>query len=485
GAPARAAAQGRRGLLPERTGRRGRVRRRGRGCARVVVRRARLPRRRLRRDPARNPAPLAARQGPAPPARDREPRVPPPPEPLPQRARPAHRDGALQRARHPPARAAQAARRDGRLHGARQERQPAGRDGAAAPPLRRRRLGRLLLSVGAQHPRLRAARGARAPAAAVSPDLRGRRLRDLLVLPAAVRLRAGRRVGALQPPERDVGRGAVLRERRVHEPQGHRARLDHAPPRRPAARPAARQDGGIDRRQGHDRAGGDDRHLPAAADRARSARARGRDVPALVAAAVVVTPAAARALLAGLVDYAGLFPPAALGMEAAVAEYARWRRAPEAFMLGRFIAPAGRLVELGRAAETLLPEPGAGEPWHLSALLGADLHGDGARVASWNLSHSGRATVDSVGLKAASPQEARPRPGAVPPGPAAFVALPLPSALPALLAVLKQRGARAKLRTGGVVPEAIPEPGDVARFIVACAAAGVAFKTTARLPHPG
>ena len=33
-----------------------------------------------------------------------------------------------------------------------------------------------------------------------------------------------------------------------------------------------------------------------------------------------------------------------------------------------------------------------------------------------------------------------------------------------------QRGARAKVRTGGVVPEAIPEPAALARFIAACAA---------------
>ena len=197
-----------------------------------------------------------------------------------------------------------------------------------------------------------------------------------------------------------------------------------------------------------------------------------------------MTPAAARALLAGLVDYAGLFPPAALDMDAAVAEYTRWRRAPEAFMLGRFVAPASRLVELGRAAEASLPWPGAGEPWRVSALLGADLHGDTARVASWNVSHSGRAAVDTVELRAASPEEAEAALDALPPGLTAFVELPLVSDLGPLLAALKRRGARAKLRTGGVVPEAIPEPGDVARFIVACAAAGVPFKATAGLHHP-
>jgi hypothetical protein len=197
-----------------------------------------------------------------------------------------------------------------------------------------------------------------------------------------------------------------------------------------------------------------------------------------------VTSASARALLAGLVDYAGLFPPAGLAMDAAVAEYARWRRSPEAWMLGRFVAPAARLVELGRAADMLMPEPGAGEPWRVSALLGADVHGDTARVQSWNVSHSGRAAVDCVEFKAASPQEADAALDALPPGLAAFVELPLGEDLRELLGALKRRGARAKARTGGVLPEAIPAPGDVARFIVACAAAGVPFKATAGLHHP-
>ncbi len=192
---------------------------------------------------------------------------------------------------------------------------------------------------------------------------------------------------------------------------------------------------------------------------------------------------AARALFEGLVDYAGLFPPAALEMDAAVAEYARWRRAPEGFMLGRFVAPASRLVELGRAAEAALPEPGAGDPWRVSALVGADLRGDAARVASWNVSHAGRAAVDCVELKAASVEEMLSALEAVPPGLAAYVELPPSADLEPWLAALKRAGARAKLRTGGVVPEAIPDPAVVARFIAACAAAGVAWKATAGLHH--
>ena len=52
--------------------------------------------------------------------------------------------------------------------------------------------------------------------------------------------------------------------------------------------------------------------------------------------------AGARAFLAGLIDYAGLFPPAALPLGPALAEYARHRAGPDAWMLGRFIVPAGR-----------------------------------------------------------------------------------------------------------------------------------------------
>jgi hypothetical protein len=171
-------------------------------------------------------------------------------------------------------------------------------------------------------------------------------------------------------------------------------------------------------------------------------------------------------------------------MGEAVAEYARWRRSPEAWMLGRFVLPAGRLVELRQSADAYLPEPGAAEPWRLSALLAADVRGDAAVAEAFNRESAGRAVVDTVELKAASPEEADAALEALPPGLAAFVEVPLEGELDALLSRVKAHGARAKVRTGGVVPEAIPGPAALARFIAACVEAGVPFKATAGLHHP-
>jgi hypothetical protein len=189
-------------------------------------------------------------------------------------------------------------------------------------------------------------------------------------------------------------------------------------------------------------------------------------------------------LFAGIVDYAGLFPPAALPMEDAAAEFARWRRSPEAWMLGRFVLQAGRLADFARAASGLLPDGGVGAPWRLSALVGPDPRVEAARIQSFNDAHAGRAVVDSVEARAATAAEARDVLDALPPGVAAFVEVPLDADVAPVLATLRERGARAKVRTGGVVPQAIPAPEALARFMGACAAAGVGWKATAGLHHP-
>ncbi len=50
-------------------------------------------------------------------------------------------------------------------------------------------------------------------------------------------------------------------------------------------------------------------------------------------------------LLRGLIDYAGLFPPAALDLPTAVRNYQAYRRGPHSWMLARFVIPAARVNE--------------------------------------------------------------------------------------------------------------------------------------------
>lgn len=192
--------------------------------------------------------------------------------------------------------------------------------------------------------------------------------------------------------------------------------------------------------------------------------------------------ASARALLAGLVDYAGLFPPAALALPDAVAEHVRALGSSQAWLLGRFVVPAARLAELARL-EDGLPAAATPRPWRLAALLGPDTAAEIEWVAAFNAAHAGRAVADSVELKARTPAELEAALAAVPSGLAAYVELPPGGDLDALLPLLRARGARAKLRSGGLTPEAIPPASDVARFLAACARAGVAWKATAGLHH--
>lgn len=75
--------------------------------------------------------------------------------------------------------------------------------------------------------------------------------------------------------------------------------------------------------------------------------------------------ASLRAFMAGIIDYAGMFPPAQLPLEPAVRNYVRYRHEREAWMLGRFICPAGKLGELAGLLPAVAPD---GPPLRLSVL---------------------------------------------------------------------------------------------------------------------
>jgi hypothetical protein len=151
--------------------------------------------------------------------------------------------------------------------------------------------------------------------------------------------------------------------------------------------------------------------------------------------------ASLRALLEGLIDYAGLFPPAALSMQDAVRNYARYREEEYAWALGRFVVPADRAQEV--PPEFALSVLGVDEVKAASAE-------DVARIAG---EADGRIVYVEISDVA-------------------------------LLQDIARHGLRAKIRTGGVTADAFPPIGNVAQFLRACKEAGVAFKATAGLHHP-
>lgn len=196
-----------------------------------------------------------------------------------------------------------------------------------------------------------------------------------------------------------------------------------------------------------------------------------------------------RVLLTGLIDYAGLFPPAALTMDAAVRNYARYLMSPEAWMLGRFIVPMARLDEFEQAAADLLPKGNPVHPWRLSVLGGADLSEDLNRIADFNHLHArdenaGAVVVDTVELKAEKAEGIRRARKLLPRSLVSYFEIPVTHDPTELILALAQTGAFAKARTGGISAQAFPSPAELARFISACAEERVAFKATAGLHHP-
>jgi hypothetical protein len=186
-------------------------------------------------------------------------------------------------------------------------------------------------------------------------------------------------------------------------------------------------------------------------------------------------------LLGELVDYAGLFPPAALDMRAAIANYAKDSESAEAWMLGRFITPVARLEEFERAAKKYLMRP---QPWRLSVLAGTDLTADLMAINEFNRRH---ALIDALEIKAGRIEEIERIQHAVRASSeelAIYIEIPYTSDPQELIAAIGATGARAKARTGGLTPEAFPSAGQIARFIGACASERVPFKATAGLHHP-
>lgn len=194
-------------------------------------------------------------------------------------------------------------------------------------------------------------------------------------------------------------------------------------------------------------------------------------------------PAALGALLHGLVDYAGLFPPASLSMGDAVARFAAYAAGPERAMLGRFVLPAAKLDDCARALRDLDPAllPTAAAPWRLSALASV---GDAAAITAFDARDGERLRVDTIEAKAETPEAIGALADSFGEQFRTYVEIPVRDDPAALIRAIGAAGLRAKVRTGGVTADAFPAPAEVLRFLAACVRERVPFKATAGLHHP-
>lgn len=208
--------------------------------------------------------------------------------------------------------------------------------------------------------------------------------------------------------------------------------------------------------------------------------------------------AAKRAAFEALIDYAGLFPPAQLELDAALAEYEEARSGAQAWMLGRFIVPASRLGDLrARARDCMLPlsvilDAGSdARAWlaNVQTLLArlSQLRADGMRIEALEVPlvplRTQRESYDaSIGQFAAALRQSPLT------GTSAFVELPRDerwqTELPGAVYALARHRLGAKMRCGGVAAQAVPEPAEIAAFLAVAAEEGVPFKATAGLHHP-
>jgi len=187
--------------------------------------------------------------------------------------------------------------------------------------------------------------------------------------------------------------------------------------------------------------------------------------------------ASVRAFLEGIIDYAGLFPPAELAMLPAVMAYADYREGERSWALGRFVLPVTRLDEFLNAQENL-----AGDAWRLSGILGTEVERELEAVAEFNRKAVG-AGMNTVEVKVRDATEINRVREHLPDGVTVYYET-APELMHALLPAVLDRGGRAKLRCGGVVENAIPAVPAVTEFVACCAELNLPFKATAGLHHP-
>lgn len=191
-------------------------------------------------------------------------------------------------------------------------------------------------------------------------------------------------------------------------------------------------------------------------------------------------------MLEGLVDYAGLYPPANLDMQPVVDNWARYLQSDDSWMLARLIIPASRLDEFLECARSVLPKENE-EMWQLSVLLPSasdeNFSASVQKTIDFNVSDVG-AVANIVEFKASNTSEIEYALDSLHDDLFPYIELPIDEDPRGLIAALSGVIAGAKVRTGGITQELYPTSFNLARFIHSCAVANQPFKATAGMHHP-
>ncbi len=191
----------------------------------------------------------------------------------------------------------------------------------------------------------------------------------------------------------------------------------------------------------------------------------------------------AAGFLHSLIDYAGLFPPASLPMHEAVPNHDLYRRGPDAWMLGRFVLGSAHAEAFRMALESVSPSPEIG-PWRVAVVVGPDVDRDRDVIQALRSDLAGRVEIDALECAPATSGQVAATLNQLPDASSRYVELPLGEDPEPWLDAIHRAGAFAKIRTGSVVAEGIPDPAALLRFLRAAVVLGVPFKATAGLHHP-
>jgi len=191
-------------------------------------------------------------------------------------------------------------------------------------------------------------------------------------------------------------------------------------------------------------------------------------------------------MLEGILDYAGLYPPADLDMQSVVNNWKKYLQSEDNWMLARLIIPVSRIGEFKECAKELLPSSDE-EMWQLSMLLppvcDEQFEKSVQETIDFNVSDCG-AVANVVEFRAQTTDEIEAALDVLHDDLFPYIELPIQEDPRGIIAALSGAIAGAKVRTGGMTPESYPSSRCLARFIHSCAVAGQSFKATAGMHHP-